>query len=111
MAEITLKDQIVASLASYLGEDADTTMIGVLADRAIIAYDAYRNYPSHWTAEQKEADRANHVGCISDLALFEYIQQGAEYQSMHIESGLYRMWQKKGSIFTQHRVVPFATIV
>ena len=107
----TLKDDIVTSLTSYLGEDADSTMMGVLADRAISAYDSYRNYPSTWTAEEILADETKHIGCICDLALFECIQQGAEFQSMHIESGLYRMWQKKGSIFTQHRVVPFASIV
>ena len=107
---MTLRDDVIANLTSYLNDGTDTTMIGVLADRAISAFSEYRNYPVKWTAEQILADQTKHISCITDLALYECIQQGAEFQSMHIESGLYRMWNNKGNIYTQHRVVPFATM-
>ena len=111
MATTTLKEEIVTSLQNYItDDDVSAATLGVLADRAISAYAEYRNYPSHWTAEQILADETKHMSCINDLALFEYVQQGAEFQSMHIESGLYRMWHNKGNVFTQHRIVPFATL-
>lgn len=112
MATTTLKDEIVTTLTSYFTDidSEDTALLGVLADRALDAYEEYRNYPGHWTAEMIEADKTKHKSCICDLAMYEYVQNGAEFQSMHIESGLYRMWQNKGNVFTQHRVVPFATL-
>lgn len=106
-----LKDDIVTSLTAYVTDgDVDTAMLGVLADRALGSFVEYRNYPSHWTADMILADQTRYKSCICDLALFEYVTQGAEFQSMHIESGLYRMWHNKGNVFTQHRVVPFATV-
>ena len=107
---MALRDDVIANLTSYLGPTVDSSTIGVLADRAISAYGEYRNYPSKWTAEQILADETKHISCICDLALFECVQQGAEFQSMHIESGLYRMWHNKGNVFTQHRIVPFASV-
>lgn len=106
---MALKDDVVSNVTGYL-KDADADMIGVLADRAISAYTEYRNYPSHWTDEEVLADQTKHISCICDLALYECIQQGAEFQSMHIESGLYRMWNNKGNVYTNHGVVPFASM-
>ena len=106
---MSLREDVIDSITGYLN-DPDNEMVGVLADRAISAYTEYRNYPDHWTAEQILADQTKHISCISDLALYDLIQQGAEFQSMHIESGLYRMWHNKGNVYTNHRVVPFATI-
>lgn len=106
---MSLREDVIDNVTGYL-QDPDNEMIGVLADRAISAYSEYRNYPAHWTAEQMLADQTRHMSCICDLALYECIQQGAEFQSMHIESGLYRMWHNKGNIYTNHGVVPFATL-
>lgn len=104
-----LKNAITTILLRYL-VDADSDMMRVLADRAMMEYEEYRNYPSTWDEEAILADMNKHKSCIADLALYECIQQGAEFQSMHIESGLYRMWNNKGNVFTQHRVVPFVTL-
>lgn len=106
---MSLREDVIDSVTGYL-QDPDNEMIGVLADRAISAYTEYRNYPSHWTDEKILADQTKHISCICDLALYDLIQQGAEFQSMHIESGLYRMWHNKGNVYTNHNVVPFATI-
>ena len=105
-----LKQSIMSILLQYLTENESTEMIGVFADRAMLAFKEYRNYPSKWDDEAILADMNKHKSCIADLALYECIQQGAEFQSMHIESGLYRMWNNKGNVFTQHRVVPFVTL-
>lgn len=107
---MALVDDVVNNLSSYLSDSESTAMITVLANRAISAYEEYRNYPSTWTDDDILEDEEKHVSCICDLALYECIQQGAEFQTMHIESGLYRMWNNKGNIYTQHRVVPFATL-
>lgn len=106
---MALRDDVITNVSGYL-VDTDLQMMGVLADRAISAFAEYRNYPSHWTEEMILADETKHISCICDLALYECIQQGAEFQSMHIESGLYRMWRSKGSVYTDHRVVPFASL-
>ena len=104
-----LRTEITPLLSQYLAEDAPSyEVMSVFADRAMLAFEEYRNYPSTWTSEKILADMNKHKSCIADLALYEYTQQGAEFQSMHIESGLYRMWKNQGSIYTHHRVVPFA---
>ncbi len=104
-----IKQTIMEILTEYLN-DADEANVGVLSTRAMMAFREYRNYPKSWDDEAIIADMTKHISCIADLALYECIQQGAEFQSMHIESGLYRMWNNKGNVFTQHRVVPFVTI-
>lgn len=104
-----LRNEIFAILTQYLREE-DSTMLSVLADRAMMAFEEYRNYPNTYDEDAVVADMTKHKSCIADLALYECIQQGAEFQSMHIESGLYRMWNNKGNVFTQHRVVPFASL-
>lgn len=105
-----LKHDIFEMLVKYFADSVEANMIDVFVDRAMLAYEEYLNYPSHWTDEQILADMTKHKSCIMDLAMYEAIQQGAEYQTMHIESGLYRMWQSQGSIYTKHRIVPFATV-
>lgn len=106
-----LRTEITTILTQYLAEDAMSYgVISVFSDRAMLAFREYRNYPSTWDEEAILADMNKHKSCIADLALYDCIQQGAEFQSMHIESGLYRMWNNKGNVYTNHRVVPFVTI-
>jgi hypothetical protein len=105
-----VRQAVVSILTQYLNDGSvDNIMIGVLASRAVDAFREYVNYPTTWEEDAIVADMMRHKSCIGDLALYEAIQQGAEFQSMHIESGLYRMWQKKGDVYTSHGVVPFAT--
>ncbi len=103
-----LQDVISVMLNDYLN-DSPKDVNSILAKRAILAFQEYVHYPPTWTDEEILADMTAHRSCICDLALYEAIQQGAEFQSMHIESGLYRMWQSKGSVYTTHGVVPYAT--
>lgn len=105
-----LRQVIIAMLISYFGEDISAEKIGVFADRAMLAYEEYRNYPNTWDDDDILADMTKHKSCICDLAMYEAIQEGAEFQTMHIESGLYRMWQTQGSVFTKHRIVPYVTL-
>lgn len=105
-----LRTEITMILTRYLADSQNYEVIDVFSERAMLAFQEYRNYPESWDDEAILADMNKHKSCIADLALYECIQQGAEFQSMHIESGLYRMWNNKGNVFTQHRVVPFVTI-
>ena len=105
-----LRNDITNILLQYLTDAQSADMISVFSDRAMLAFQEYRNYPESWDNDAILADMTKHKSCIADLALYECIQQGAEFQSMHIESGLYRMWNNKGNVFTQHRVVPFVTL-
>ena len=104
-----LREEIEGTLRNYLNSSVDSSTVTVMSNRALLAYKEYMNYPSTWTADKILADMTAHMSCIIDLALFDCVQQGAEFQSMHIESGLYRMWHSKGNVYTQHHVVPFAT--
>lgn len=106
-----LLTEIELILSDYLAlsNSDQTALVSILSKRAVLAYQEYMNYPKSWEAEKILADMSAHKSCIADLALFEAIQQGAEFQSMHIESGLYRMWNNKGNVYTQHGVVPFAS--
>ena len=105
-----IKQRVMEMLFDYLKESEDSTMVSVFADRAMMAFREYKNYPDTWDDDSIIADMTKHISCITDLALYECIQQGAEFQSMHIESGLYRMWNNKGNIYTNHGIVPFATL-
>ena len=105
-----LRNKIETLLGNYLDSAVEGSTITVMSQRAMSAFQEYMNYPSAWTDEQILADMTAHISCIVDLALFDCIQQGAEFQSMHIESGLYRMWNNKGNVYTQHRIVPYATM-
>lgn len=105
-----LRQTVIGILTSYLDESESTSVISVLTDRAMSKFQEYRNYPSTWDDDAIAEDMTKHKSCIADLALYECIQRGAEFQSMHIESGLYRMWNNEGNIYTQHRVVPFVTL-
>lgn len=106
-----LRQEVENILSEYLAlSNADQGSISyILSYRAMLAYREYVNYPKDWTEERIVEDMSRHKSCIADLALFEAIQQGAEFQSMHIESGLYRMWNNKGNVYTQHGIVPFAS--
>ena len=105
-----LRTEITTILTRYLADSQSFEVIDVFTDTAMLTFKEYRNYPDTWGDDEILADMNKHKSCIADLALYECIQQGAEFQSMHIESGLYRMWQNKGNIYTNHRVVPFVTI-
>ena len=103
-------EAIVATmLDEYFTDNVTVAVKNVLARRAVLAFREYLKYPKSMTEGDILADMNAHVSCITDLALYEAIQMGAEFQSMHIESGLYRMWVSKGSVYTQHGVVPYAT--
>ena len=104
-----LQAMVEQILSDYLSDAVETSMVSILSSRAIEAFKEYVRYPASMTGEQILADMVAHKSCIADLALYEAIQQGAEFQSMHIESGLYRMWNNKGNVYTQHGVVPFAS--
>ena len=105
-----LRNDITNILLQYLTDAQSADMISVFSDRAMLAFQEYRNYPESWDDDAILADMTKHKSCIADLALYECIQQGAEFQSMHIESGLYRMWNNKGNVFTQYTVVPVVTL-
>ena len=49
------------------------------------------------------------IGVLASRAVDAFREYVNYPSSMHIESGLYRMWQKKGDVYTSHGVVPFAT--
>lgn len=105
-----LRNAIIAILVQYFGEDISASKIGVFTDIALSEYEEYRNYPDTWDDDDILSDMTKHKSCIVDLALYDAVQEGAEFQSMHIESGLYRMWTSKGNVFTSHRVVPFVAL-
>lgn len=62
-----IKQKVMEMLFDYLVE-SDSSTVSVFAERAILAFREYKNYPSTWDEEAIVADMTKHVSCISDLS-------------------------------------------
>lgn len=68
-----------------------------------------RNYPPAYTAEMITADLAKHESIVLDLALFDYVTEGAEFQNSHNENGISRGYESRDDIL--NKVISFAHVV
>lgn len=69
----------------------------------------YRNYPDNYTEEMIEKDMKNFDGIIVNLALYDYNQQGGEFQSSSSENGTSRSWIDRDKILG--KVPPFVNVL
>lgn len=71
---------------------------------------AYRHYPESYTEEDIEDDiESKYHQTIIDLVLYDYLLEGAEYQTQHVENSTNRSFVKKESILA--RVLPFCNVI
>lgn len=69
----------------------------------------YRNYPDNYTEEMIEKDMKKFDSIIVNLALYDYNQEGGEFQISSSENGTSRSWIDRDKILG--KVTPFVQIL
>lgn len=69
----------------------------------------YRNYPDNYTKEMIEKDMKKLDSIIVNLALYDYNQDGGEFQTSSSENGTSRSWIDRDKILG--KVTPFVQIL
>lgn len=69
----------------------------------------YRNYPDNYTEEMIEKDMKKFESIIVNLALYDYNQEGGEFQTSSSENGTSRSWIDRDKILG--KVTPFVQIL
>lgn len=69
----------------------------------------YRNYPDNYTEEMIEKDMKKFDSIIVNLALYDYNQDGGEFQVSSSENGTSRSWIDRDKILG--KVTPFVQIL
>lgn len=69
----------------------------------------YRNYPDNYTEEMIEKDMKKFDSIIVNLALYDYNQEGGEFQISSSENGTSRSWIDRDKILV--KVTPFVQIL
>lgn len=69
----------------------------------------YRNYPDNYTEEMIEKDMKKFDSIIVNLALYDYNQEGGEFQISSSENGTSRSWIDRNKILG--KVSPFVKIL
>lgn len=69
----------------------------------------YRNYPDNYTEEMIEKDMEKLDSIIVNLALYDYNQEGGEFQASSSENGTSRSWIDRDKILG--KVTPFVQIL
>lgn len=105
-----LKSAVKEILIAYLPDEAGNPILDTLVNRAVQSYRNYVNYPPDMEETDIESDMKDNLYCISDLALYAFNKQGADFESMHNENGVSRTYEDKGSIFTAHGVFPYVRV-
>ena len=65
-----------------------------------------RNYPDSYTQEEKTTDLRRFYSNIRNIALYDYNQMGAEFQSYSGEGAIFRNYTDRRRLF--YGVTPFA---
>ena len=105
-----LKSAVKEILIAYLPDEAGNPILDTLVNRAVQSYRNYVNYPPDMEETDIESDMKDNLYCISDLALYAFNKQGADFESMHNENGVSRTYEDKGSIFIAHGVFPYVRV-
>ena len=69
----------------------------------------YRNYPDNYTEEMIEKDMKKFDSIIVNLALYDYNQDGGEFQISSSENGTSRSWIDRDKILG--KVTPFVNVL
>lgn len=67
----------------------------------------YRKYPPTWTEEEIEKDLANFKQIVIRVAMYDYIKEGADFESTNNENGEVRTYVSRESILND--ILPFIT--
>lgn len=103
MEEKSLLDLIIEDLSTELSMTDEDFNIDILTSKVNQAYREVkiaRKYPSHYTDDMIKTDIENYYSNIRNIALYDYNQLGAEFQSGHSESQVGRTWIDRDKLFS-----------
>lgn len=101
-------EEIIADLTLELKND-DNFNADVLASKvrsAIREVRQKRNYPSYYTEQMIDTDLSRYFTTIRNIALYDYNQYGAEFETSHDENGIDRSFVEREKLFSG--VLPLA---
>lgn len=107
---VGLQEELLADLTLEL-EDSDNFEPKALLQKVINAIrevKTARNYPSHYSDIQIERDLYRYYSNIRNLALYDYNQIGAEFETSHGENSTSRSWTERKNMF--NGILPLSRI-
>lgn len=99
---VGLQAEIIAELTIELSGQPtfDANVLKIKVSNAVREVKMRRNYQvTSYTDEQIENDLYNYYSVIKNLALYDYAQIGAPFESSHSENYISRTWTSRDDIF------------
>jgi hypothetical protein len=96
-----IEQEIIAELSIELqGEPTfNADILAVKVKNAIREVRKARNYPKSYTEENIQEDLQDYYSNIRNIALYDYNQIGAEFQSSASENSVSRSWVDRDKLF------------
>ena len=106
-----IKNRVVASLTAELKKEStfDADLLDAKVEAAILEIQSIRSYPKSYTAAMIEEDMEKFVSNIRGVALYDYNQIGAEYQTASTENGISRTYMSRSRLL--YGVRPLAVVL
>ena len=107
---ISLEDEIMEDLKIELSLDPtfNETLLLSKVKNALREVKRARKYPSYYTEEQIQSDMYDYFSNIRNIALYDYNQIGAEFQTNSSENSVSRGFVDRNSLFSG--IVPLSRI-
>lgn len=109
-SNITMVTDIIDALTDELSAtdelEVSDKLLSAKVENAYREVRAHRRYPSSYDEEDIESDMERYYANVRALALYDYNQSGAEYQTSHNENAVSRNWANRESLF--RGVIPIA---
>ncbi len=109
MAYSRLEQLKIRLRQSDVSDEKEDKLLEQLISQAEQDVRLYRNYPSDYTEEMIEKDMKNFDGIIVNLALYDYNQEGGEFQISSSENGTSRSWIDRDKVLG--KVTPFVNVL
>lgn len=107
---VSLQDELIADLTEELSGQPtfSTSVITQKVVNAIKEVKRARRYPAYYTDEQINTDLQEYYANIRNIALYDFAQIGAPFQSSHNENSVNRVFGNRNSLFSG--ILPIARI-
>lgn len=96
-----IEQEIIAELSIELQGEAtfNADILAVKVKNAIREVRKARNYPKSYTEKNIQEDLQDYYSNIRNIALYDYNQIGAEFQSSASENSVSRSWVDRDKLF------------
>jgi len=118
MDEYTILEQLKIRLRQFstdtdggivFNQPEENPILEQLIREAIQDVRTTRKYPSSWTEDQIEEDLENYKQVVIKLAMYDYVKEGADFETQNNENGETRTYVKRESLLAD--VIPFVTVL